>query len=146
MRRSSKEWIEKYPSIARMNEAIAGPRRMRSPETVDLYILGVKAFIQFLGVADPEVALEDFRAGRLDATLQIDKYIDSFLKAHAHQTVLSQIYGVKKWRALNGVKVDWAKIDLPTGAVKQEEDRAPSKEELKTRLTTRRVQETERLF
>jgi integrase len=134
MRKSSKEWIEKYPSIARLNEAIAGPRKMGSPGTVDLYVLGVKAFIQFLGLTDPETALENFRTGRSDATLQIDRYIDCFLKAHAHKTVLSQIYGVKKWLELNGVRVEWSKIDLPTGAVKQEEDRAPSREELKTLL------------
>jgi integrase len=134
MRKSSIEWIEKYPSIARLNEAIAGPRKMGSSGTVDLYIIGVKAFVQFLGLKDPEVALENFKTGRLDATIQIDMYIDRFLKAHAHKTVLSQIYGVKKWLGLNDTKVEWPKIDLPTGAVNQEEDRAPSKEELKTLL------------
>jgi integrase len=134
MRKSSKEWIEKYASIARLNEAIAGPHKMGSPGTVDVYILGVKAFVQFLGLEDPEVALENFRTGRSNATVQIDRYIDRFLKAHAHKTVLSQLYGVKKWLGLNGVSVEWSKIDLPTGAVNQEEDRAPTKEELKTLL------------
>ncbi|MGA2309440.1 MAG: site-specific integrase [Candidatus Bathyarchaeia archaeon] len=107
---------------------------MGSPGTVELYIFAVRKFVQFLGAKDPEAALQDLASGKLNATVQVDKFIDYYLKAHAHKTVLGQLRGIKKWLDLNGVKVEWPKIDMPTSAAKQEEDRAPSKEELKTLL------------
>jgi len=48
----------------------------------------------------------------------------------SHSTTKSHIFGIKKWLELNGVRVDWAKIEVPTATETRKEDRAPTKEEL----------------
>lgn len=134
MRKYARVWVEKYPSIAKINEAIAGPRRMGSVGTVENYVKAVRKFVVFLGLEDPETALGKLRSGEINAASQVDKFIDHVLEKYAHLTVRNFLFGIKKWFELNGVKVDWDKIEFPTSAVTQEMDRAPSKEELKRLL------------
>ena len=43
-------------------------------------------------------------------------------------------FGVKKWLDLSGVKVNWSKIEMPASTITREEDRAPTKEDLKRLL------------
>lgn len=136
MRRFVREWVEKYPSIARLSEAIAGQRRMGSEGTVTNYVKAVRKLCVFLGVSDPEVLLKKLLTGELDARAKVDSYIDYALteKKFAHGHVRNLVFGIKKWFELNGVKVDWARIELPTSTEIAEEDRAPTKEELKRLL------------
>jgi len=69
----------------------------------------------------------------LNAGYKVDQFIDHALEKYAHQTVRGFLFGIKKWFALNGVKVDWNQIEFPTAA-EIRVDRAPSKEELKILL------------
>jgi len=134
LRKTPRLWIEKYPSIRRMYETITGPRRMGSPATAENYIHGVRRFVSFLGYEDPETVLEKIRRGEIDALRMVDMYIDYALERYAHKTVRSQVFGVKKWLETNGVFLNWKKIEMPTVTEIQEEDRAPTREELKILL------------
>jgi len=103
IRRYIKEWIQKYPSIRVLSENITSRRRMGSEGTVQSYIIGIRRFIRFLGLEDPEVALAKFRNGELDASKMIDEFIDwSLDKGYAHKTVRLTLFGLKKWLELNG--------------------------------------------
>lgn len=135
MRRFIRIWVEKYPSIAKVNEAIAGPRRMGSERSVENYVKAVRRFVAYLGLDDPETALQKLLSGEIDASAKADQFIDYALKKYAHATVRNFLFGIKKWYEVNGVKIDWEKIELPTSTEPSESDRAPSKEELKTLLT-----------
>lgn len=134
MRKYARVWVEKYPSIAKIHVAIAGPRRMGSIGTVENYVRAVRKFVVFLGLKNPESALEKLLSGEIDAASKVDQFIDYVLEKYAHQTVRNMLFGIKKWFELNGIQVDWDKIEFPTSAATQEIDRAPSKDELKQLL------------
>jgi integrase len=136
LRKYAREWVQSYPSIAKIHEAIAGVRRMGSEGTVETYIKGIKVFVEYLGFSDPETALQSIRKGEVNAEEKVDTFIDYALveQAKAHNHVRNHVFGIKKWFELNGVKVDWNKIELPTSAEIQEEDRAPTKDDLKKLL------------
>ncbi len=134
MRKYARDWIEKFPSIAKIHVAIAGPRRLGSENSVENYVKAVRKFIDFLGLEDPETALKKFHSQKLDPSNNVDKFIDYALEKYAHQTVRGFLFGIKKWLSLNGVKVDWNQIEFPTGAEIREVDRAPTKEEVKILL------------
>ncbi len=67
-----------------------------------------------MGYQDPETALTSLKSGEVNAEQKVDTFIDYALgeqdKAHSH--VRSHIFGIKKWFELNGVQVDWKKIEL----------------------------------
>jgi len=134
MRRFAREWVLKYPSVAKVDRAIAGPRRMGSERSVENYVKGLAKFVAFLGLADPETALRKLLSGEVDAAAKVDEFIDFALEKYAHQTVRGFLFGVKKWFELNGVKVDWDRIEFPTSREASEVDRAPTKDELKVLL------------
>lgn len=136
MRKFAREWVQKYPSIAKMCDAIAGPRRMGSEETVVNYVKAVRKFCRFNKIESPEELLQKLQSGEIDAGKTIDTYIDYALteEKFAHGHVRGLVFGIKKWFELNGVRVNWEKIELPTSTEISEEDRAPTKEELKREL------------
>jgi integrase len=136
MRKFAREWVQKYPSIAKIYDAIAGPRRMGSEETVVNYVKAVRKFCKFLGVEDPEILLQKLLNGEVDAGKKVDAYIDYALteEKYAHGHARGLVFGIKKWFELNGVRVNWDKIELPTSTEISEEDRAPTREELKRLL------------
>lgn len=135
MRKFIREWVEKYPSVAKVNEAIAGPRRMGSERSVENYVKAIRRFVAYLGFSDPETALQKLLSGEIDALARADQFIDYALQKYAHATVRNFLFGIKKWYEVNGVKAEWEKIELPTSTETSETDRSPSKEELKTLLT-----------
>lgn len=147
MRKYAREWVEKYPSIAKINEAIAGTRRMGSPGTVESYVKGVRKFVRFLGLQDPETALEKLLNGEVNAAAKADTFIGYCLDdkpkglGYAHNSVRNLIFGVKKWFELNGVRVDWDAIEMPASTEISQDDRAPSKEELKLLLNHGRARD-----
>jgi integrase len=146
MRKYAREWVEQYPSIAKLNEAIAGTRRMGSPGTVENYVKAIRKFVKFLGLQDPETALEKLLNGEVNAAVKADAFIDYALDdkkgpGYAHGTVRNFVFGIRKWFELNGVRVDWDQIELPTSTEIREEDRAPSKEELKLLLNHARARD-----
>ena len=128
--------IKKYPSVKKIYDAIAGSRRLGSEGTVENYVNYVNLFTKYLGFNDPEAALKAMQKGKVDAGEKIDAFIGYALdeKGKSHSTVRNYAFGVKKWLGLNGVKVNWAKIEMPTSNITREEDRAPSKDELKKLL------------
>ena len=134
MRKFAREAVKKYPSIAKLNEAIAGARRMGSINTVENYVKAVNKFVKFLGFRNPERALDKILKGEVNAAAEVDRFIDKQLEKYAHGTVRNYLFGIKKWFELNDVKIDWRKIEFPTSTEISETDRAPSKEELKTAL------------
>lgn len=142
MRKAAREWIEKYPSISKVHEAITGPRRMGQPGTVENYVKGVQKFVTFLGCSNPETALSKLQSEELNAFQKVDQYVDFALKKYAHKTVRNQLFGIKKWLQLNEVKVNWEDIEFPTSVEVSETDKAPSKEEIKILLQhTKRVRD-----
>ncbi len=136
MRKYAREWVQNYPSIAKIYEAIAGIRRMGSEGTVEIYVKGVKGFVEYLGYSDPETALLAIKEGKINVEEKVDKFIDYALEEQnkAHNHVRNHVFGVKKWFGLNGIQMDWKKIELPTTSEIREEDRAPTKDELKSLL------------
>lgn len=128
LRRAERLWLERYPSIKRLEESITGLRRMGSPATLEAYITGVRRFVQFLGLSDPETALDVLR--KAGAGERVDKFIDYALGKWAHKTVRKFVYAVKKWLDLNDVRVEWKDIEMPTSTEVAEEDMAPSREDL----------------
>jgi integrase len=136
MRKYPREMIEKYPSVAKIYDAIAGSRRLGSEGTVANYVNYVAKFVKFLGYADPEKALEAMLSGKVNAGEKVDAFIGYALDdlGKSHSTVRNYAFGVKKWLDLNGVKVNWAKIEMPASNITREEDKAPSKEDLKRLL------------
>jgi integrase len=129
-----REWVEKYPSIAKVNQSIAGERRLGSERTVETYIKGIRKFVYFLGVTDPEEALRKLQAREFMPTAKVDEFIDVALKSYAHSTVRGFLFGVKKWFELSSLNIEWSKIEFPTSTETTETDRAPTKEELKILL------------
>ena len=136
MRKFAREWVKNYPSIAKLYDALAGPRRMGSEGSVVNYVKGVRKFCRFNGIEDPEELLQKLQNGDIDAGKSVDAYIDYALTEEklAHGYVRNLIFGIKKWFELNGVRVDWDQIELPTSTETREDDRAPTKEELKIGL------------
>lgn len=151
MRKKQRVMIEKYPSVARMKDAIAGSRRMGSETTVEHYINAVSEFAKYLGFVatetdsdgevtsfgDAEKALKALQSGEINAQAKADSFIDYALDdlRISHSSTRNYVFGVKKWLQLNGVKVDWDKIEMPTASETVESDRAPTKDELKTLLS-----------
>ena len=124
MRRFATEYIEKYPSVKKIYDSITGSRRMGSEKTVSNYINGITRFVKYIGFQDPETALTAMLEGKVDAGSKVDSFIDYALDEmqRSHKSVRLYVYGVKKWLDLNGVKVDWKKIELPTATEITEED------------------------
>lgn len=136
LRRYSRESIERYPSIAKMSQSITGRRRMGSPATVNGYIQGINRFLDFIGYEDPETALEAIVAGKVDVEDTLDRqdtgFIDAMLDKYANKTVHTYCYAVKKWLEVNGVMLNWSRVEMPTTSVNRNEDRAPTPKELRT--------------
>ncbi|HYB68997.1 MAG TPA: hypothetical protein VEC97_05575 [Candidatus Acidoferrales bacterium] len=60
MRRFVREWVEKYPSMRKISDAIARQRTLGSQGTVTNYVKAVRKFCAYLAVEDPEVLLQKF--------------------------------------------------------------------------------------
>ena len=75
MRKHPREMIEKYPSVAKIYDAIAGSRRLGSEGTVENYVNYVSLFTKFLGFSDPETALKAMVSGKVNAGEKIDAFI-----------------------------------------------------------------------
>ena len=58
-RKFAREWVLKYHSVAKVNEAIAGARRMGSERSVENYVKAVGKFVAFLGNQQIVTSYED---------------------------------------------------------------------------------------
>jgi integrase len=134
MRKYMREWVQAYPSITKVNQSIAGERRLGSERTVENYVKGIRKFVNFLGLSDPEEAMQKLQAREIMPTAKVDEFVDYALKSYAHSTVRGFLFGVKKWSELSSLNIEWNKIEFPTSTETSETDRAPTKEELKIAL------------
>lgn len=116
----------------------SGAQAQRITGDCECFCVGVKRFVEFAGYVDPENLLSDIKAKKIDPVKLIDKpdtgFIDTMLETYANKTVHRELYGVKKWLAVNDVQLNWDKIETPTTTVKTERDRAPTREELRRML------------
>jgi integrase len=147
MRKFAREYMELYPSVKKVYTAIAGNRRRGSEITAEHYINAISFFVEYIGCKNPETALENMRSGKVDAKRSIDGFIDYALdempnkqdlqgkKGRSHNSVRNYTFGIKKWFDQNDIKVNWDKIEMPTGTETVEHDRAPTKTELRTLIT-----------
>ena len=76
MRKFPREYMEKYPSVKKVYDVIAGPRRLGSERTTENYINYVAKFVKYLGCGDPETALQAMISGQINAGEKVDKFID----------------------------------------------------------------------
>jgi len=136
MRKFVREYIANYPSVNKIYDAIAGSRRMGSEITVSNYVRAVAKFTEYLGFSSPETAIQSMLKGETDGGAKVDAFIDYALDdlKLSHSTVRGFSFGLKKWFKLNGLQINWKKIELPTATETVENDRAPTKEELKKLL------------
>ena len=104
--------------------------------TVEKYVESVGYFVKFIGFKSPENAPEAMLKGEVDAGEKIDAFIDYALEeiGRSHSSVRSMIFGIKKWFDLNGVTANWVKIEMPASNMTREQDRAPTKDDLKKLL------------
>lgn len=132
-----KEWLDKDASIQRFN-VLVGRKRL-SPTTRRTYVKNVKRFVDYVKAKSPVEALEKFKQLSMeDKTQQIDDFVKLLLDEGMNTTTAVQLVrgGFKKWLTLNGVEVDWTKIqaEILPGEETLVVDRMPSKEELKQLL------------
>ena len=108
---------------------------MGSKGTVTTYVNGIVRFVKHINFNDTKTALKAILKGEVDTQTKVDTFIENELSFRSHSTVRVSIFGVRKWFELNGVKIDWAKIEMPTSSETIEDDRIPTKEELRKLLS-----------
>jgi integrase len=127
----NREWTEKYLSIQKLAWRMM-KRERHSFHTFRRYIDGLKHFVKYMEVEDPDKALEKLRKG--DPTKIVDGFIGWLTKKGFKPiNIKSVYYAVRKFCVANEVKVEWDFIAKPK-AVTKIKDRIPSVEELRTIL------------
>jgi integrase len=122
-----KEWVY-FPSVSRMLINIVR-RRRGSFLTFRSYLRGVRRFVEYIRVGNPEVALELLRGA--NANEIIDEFIEALTGTDlSPSTIKRTYYGLQKWLAVNDVAVDWDRIDIPKVGGRTQ-DRIPTDYELR---------------
>ena len=122
------EWAKQYPSLEKFERLVK--RGRLAEETYEGYLKAIRQFCDLLGYGDPEATLE-----KIKQIEEKEDYFDNLITQLRDQkmtdTRITSIYkSVKWWLSLSRVDVDWSSIILPSIQA-QEEDRAPTKPELK---------------
>ncbi len=130
------EAVECWESVRVLALSVVGRRRRGSPATVQRYVAAVRRFMDFVGYVDADRLIGDIRNGSIDFVELVDArgvgWIDVQLDmGYANKTVHGNLMGVKKWLSVNGVSVDWDRVELPATSVTKIRDRAPSVDELR---------------
>jgi len=126
-----KDWI-KFPSVAKFLKLY--DRGRITTTTLDSYVKSVAQFCELLGFNEPEECLK-FIASKEEKERYIDSLITQFQNEGLSNTrIVSIMKGVKRWLGLNKVDIEWRDIILPSVEIK-EEDRAPTKPELRRILS-----------
>jgi len=127
----NREWTEKYLSIQKLAWRMM-KRERHSFHTFRRYIDGLKHFVKYMKVEDPDKALEKLKEG--DPTKTVDGFIGWLTKKGFKPiNIKSVYYAVRKFCVANEVKVEWDFIARPK-AVTKIKDRIPSVEELRAIL------------
>ena len=131
-----KEWIQ-YPSVAKFLKLYN--RGRITTTTLNSYVKSVAQFCEMLGYNEPEACLK-FIVSKEDKEKYIDSLITKFQDDLSNTRILSIMKGVRKWLDLNNVDIEWRDIILPSYEVK-EEDRAPTKAELRRLLAVANIRD-----
>jgi integrase len=115
--------------MARMYEAITGPRKKGSENTFNSYQLGVYYLARYMRVENPEQMLEAFKAPGTFAKT-VDAFIDDRLKTVSSKSLHGWLAGVKKWALINEVDMTGYGAVIQPKQETVESDRAPTREEL----------------
>jgi integrase len=127
-----REWTLQYRSIQNLAWRMI-ERERHSFHTFRRYVTGIKDFVNYLGVENPDQAVEKVKEG--DATKIVDGFIGKLTKDGVKPiTIKSTYYGVRKWLMSNNVKAEWQFIARPK-AVSKIKDRIPTIEELRKILS-----------
>lgn len=122
-----KEWIQ-YPSVAKFLKLY--DRGRITTTTLNTYVKSVAQFCEMLGYSESEACLKSI-ASKEEKEKYLDSLITKFQKEGTSNTrIVSVMKGVRKWLDLNNIDIEWRDIILPSYEIK-EEDRAPTKEELR---------------
>jgi len=116
-------------------------RKSRSESSVHTYKVGVHLFVEFLGVESPDQLVEKLKAGDLNVVSSLNAWLDKLDKEKkAPQTQVTYFRGAKKFVEVCApdLKVNWKRVELPK-IWRVEEDRVPTKEELREILRFGRI-------
>lgn len=104
--------------------------RGKTQRTAKHYIFMVGYFLQFMKSDNPDELLESLRKNSENVPSLINHFIDREREVRAGKSVNLEVTAIKKWLSSNDVLVNWDSIDYADN-VTVEEDRAPTKEELR---------------
>ena len=116
-------------------------RKSRSESSVNTYKNGVKHFMKFLDIESPDELVEKLNAGQLNVVEALNSWLDKLDKEDkSPQTQTTYYRGVKKFVDVctPDLKVNWKRVQLPK-VWRVEEDRIPTKEELREILMLGRI-------
>lgn len=123
-----REWTLRYKSIQNLAWRMM-MREKKSFHTFRRYLTGIKDFVNFLEVENPDKALEKVREG--DPTRIVDSFIGKLTKDGVKGiTIKSTYYGVRKWFIANEIEANWDFIPRPK-AVTKIRDRIPTIDEIR---------------
>lgn len=111
-------------------------RKSHSEASRRNYTVFIRLFMKFLGVNDADELTRTIKSGEINIVQSVNSWLDQLDKnGNAPKTQKNYYHGVKKFVevVLPDVKVNWKKVDLPKQR-KVEEDRRPTKEELREML------------
>ena len=108
-------------------------RKSRSESTVATYLTGVKQFINFTKHRSLDGLVEDIQNGKINLVDTLNSWLDKLDQENCSPQTQKVYYAaVKKFVevVLPTLEFKWKRVDLPT-VYRVEEDRIPTKEELK---------------
>jgi integrase len=122
-----KDFIRGNVSVQRLVMRVF--RRSESINTVNTYVQAIKLFTEFTSYPNADKLI----GSRVDWEAYLNDFIDYLLynRKTSRATINLYIAGVKKWLKINGVKVDYDRVEVPQTWI-VERDRIPTKTELQT--------------
>ena len=127
------ELRDSSPSVRDLYDMVVNVRS-GSEQTFIQYATGIKLFCEYLDAETPEEALE-----RLSVSENREMVINRFLawligeRKITSSTAANRLVAVRRWLKLDGLKVDWDRVETPR-KTKVTKDRPPKKEELRQLL------------
>jgi len=109
-------------------------RKSRSESSVNTYLGAVKQFVKFMGCEGFDDLATGIQSGQIDLVRSLNSWLDKLDQGNrSPQTQNVYFAAVKKFVdvVLPDLEFKWKRVDLPT-VYRVEEDRVPTKEELKT--------------
>jgi len=109
-------------------------RKSRSESSVHTYVGAVKQFARFMGRESFDDLVEGIQSGEIDLVRSLNSWLDKLDQDNRSPQTQNVYYAATKKFVevvLPDLEFKWKRVDLPT-VYRVEEDRVPTKEELKT--------------